>query len=215
MSWAKLDDQLHAHRKAKIAWKAHPRALGMHLLALSYCAGHLTDGLVDEEFVEEKVPAKREREQVTDALVKAGLWTREDDGWRINDWLDYNPSRADVLDRRHRDSERKKRKDSTRNPSGVRLESVKIPDDPSRAPAFPDPTRPQLPPSPPQAGGRKRDRERWEETALAWAGAACVSGPREELLTALRRAAGSDLGASPEAFRAFVDGRYANLLVAA
>jgi hypothetical protein len=125
MSWGKIDDQFHAHRKAKRAWKGHPRALGLHLLAMSYCAGQLTDGLVDDEFVDEKLPSKKEREQVTDALVAAELWVREDDGWRINDWLEYNPSRADTLDKRRRDSERKARgrsAQSGRNPRGVRAD---------------------------------------------------------------------------------------------
>ncbi len=96
MTWAKVDDQFHAHRKATKAWRGHPRALGLHLLAMSYCAGHLTDGLVDDEFVDEKIPQPRERQQATAALVDAELWVREDDGWRIHDWLDFNPSKADV-----------------------------------------------------------------------------------------------------------------------
>jgi hypothetical protein len=173
VSWAKLDDQFHAHRKAKRAWKGHPRALGLHLLAISYCAGHLTDGFVDDEFVEEKIPAQRERSAVTDALVDAGLWAREGEGWQINDWLDFNPSRDEVLDRRRRDSERKKRKESERTPRGIRSDSETTPNDPSRAPAFPDPTRPDhYPPSPPRAGGtgRKRDREKSEQAERALAG---------------------------------------------
>jgi hypothetical protein len=74
MSWGKIDDQFHAHRKAKKAWKATARSLGLHVLAISYCAGHLTDGLVDLEFVEEKLPVARERVRATKALVDAGLW---------------------------------------------------------------------------------------------------------------------------------------------
>lgn len=109
MSWAKIDDQFHGHRKATKAWRGHPRALGLHLLAMSYCAGHLTDGLVDDEFVEEKIPAKRERDAVTNSLVEAELWEREDDGWRIHDWLDFNPSRTDTLDKRRKEADRKAR----------------------------------------------------------------------------------------------------------
>lgn len=160
MSWAKVDDQLHGHRKAKLAWKYHPRALGLHLLALSYCAGHLTDGFVDLEFVEEKLPAGRERENVTAALVNAGLWVPENGGWRINDWLDYNPSRAEVLDKRAKDSARKargKNKESAQSPNGVHTASragARAP-----IPAVPDPT--QSPPSPP-VGGRQRDRIAFE-----------------------------------------------------
>lgn len=167
MTWAKIDDQFHAHRKAKRAWKNHPRALGLHLLAISYCAGHLTDGLVDDEFVEEKLPVQRERNAATEALVDAGLWIREDDGWRINDWLDFNPSREEVVTRRRKDSDRKRRKDTARLPTGVPAEAGGTPSEPPRARAFPDPTRPDLyPPDPPRpAGGtgRKRDKEKFEQ----------------------------------------------------
>lgn len=161
MSWAKVDDQLHAHRKAKLAWKYHGRALGLHLLALSYCAGQLTDGLVDLEFVEEKLPAARERANVTNALVNAGLWVPEGDCWRINDWLEYNPSRAEVLERRRKDSKRKARgihAESNGNPEGIQASSRAGAR--SRGPAVPDPTHP-TPPLPP-AGGRTRDRLAYE-----------------------------------------------------
>lgn len=157
MSWAKLDDQFHAHRKATKAWRAHPRALGMHMLAMSYCAGHLTDGLVDDEFVEEKLPQQREREAVVRALTDAELWRRVDDGWVINDWLEYNPSRADTLEKRRKEAERKARgrqrqaerpanvhpdtgEVSARTSSDVRADET----DPSDGP---DPTRPDPAPT--------------------------------------------------------------------
>lgn len=161
MSWAKVDDQLHAHRKAKLAWKYHPRALGLHLLALSYCAGQLTDGHVDLEFVEEKVPAGRERDNVTEALVNAGLWMPENGGWLINDWLEYNPSRADVLAKRAKDAARKQRgirADSAQSPNGFHEPPAGV-----RAgvvPAGPVPTHPTAPLPP--AGGRQRDRISYE-----------------------------------------------------
>lgn len=107
MSWGKIDDQFHAHRKAKKAWKSDRRALGLHLLAISYCAGHLTDGFVDPEFVEEKLPVARERTATVRALVDAGLWIADQDGWRIHDWLDYNPSKDQVEREREWDRRRK------------------------------------------------------------------------------------------------------------
>lgn len=126
MPWANIDDQFHAHRKAKRAWKS-PRALGLHLLAMSYCAGMLTDGFVDDEFVEEKIPRAGERKATTDALVAAGLWERVDEGWQIHDWLEYNPSRSSIEDKRAKDRARKRggvRKDSARNPDGVGEDSA-------------------------------------------------------------------------------------------
>lgn len=208
MTWAKIDDQLHAHRKVKKAWKAHRGSLGLHLLAMSYCAGHLTDGLVDDEFVEEKLPNDRERVAITDALVAAGLWGREDDGWRINDWLDFNPSRADVEERRRRDADRKatrRRGESTKRPRGHAADTDRNPADPSRAGASPDPTRPDpVPLDPPPAGERKRQREKWEGEALVWARAVGVDGNDVSLLRALRQSEPWKLnGAAPEHFRGF------------
>lgn len=217
MSWAKLDDQFHAHRKAKKAWRGHPRALGLHLLAISYCAGHLTDGFVDDEFVEEKLPAPRERAAVTSALEDAGLWAREGEGWRINDWLDFNPSRDEVLDRRRRDAERKKRKESERTPRGVQTESAATPNDPSRARAFPDPTRPDptpFPPSPPR-GNRTRDREKWKEDAVSYAEAAGVTGRPESVLRAVEQAARYHRFVNLEQFRAFARQNFPSLNVVA
>lgn len=150
MSWAKIDDALHAHPKVARAWKAHPRAVGLHLLAVSYCSAYLTDGRVDLEFVEGKMPVVRERAAVTQALVAAGLWVEADDGWLIHDWHDFNPTRAEVLERRARDADRKakgRRSQSDGNPSGVPPESARNPlgvRQESARPGSdgPDPTRP-------------------------------------------------------------------------
>jgi hypothetical protein len=213
LTWGKVDDQFHAHRKAKRAWKGHPRALGLHLLAMSYCAGQLTDGLVDDEFVDEKIPAARERDQVTAALVESGLWARETDGWRINDWHDYNPTRAEVLDRRRKDAERKHARrhgESTKNPKGVRADSNGSPSDPSRAGAFPDPTRPdptpEDPPCIPPKGGRHKDRVKWEEAALKWARSLGYTADDMTLLRAIRQAEPwTQNGGAAEHFAEFVE----------
>lgn len=89
MAWAKVDDQLHGHHKIKRVWKCRP-ALGLHLMAMSYSACYDLDGLVPEEFVEEKLPSKRERDTALSALVDAGLWEVGPDGWIIHDWAEYN-----------------------------------------------------------------------------------------------------------------------------
>lgn len=217
MSWGKIDDQFHAHRKAKLAWKGHPRALGLHLLAISYSAGHLTDGLIDFEFVEEKLPVARERKQATDALVAAGLWIPADTGWRIHDWLDYNPSRADTLEKRRADAERKARRraaNSTRSPNGRAPDSARTPrgiravsaEPRAGAPAGvsrPDPTRPKSPPAPPE-GGRHRDRVRWEKDIDSYAAEIFPQIPKNERDFAVRQAVkrGAD---STEAVKAHIE----------
>lgn len=93
MSWAKLDDRFHENRKVKRVWRRCPSALGLHVMAITYCAGHETDGFVDVDFVEDRMPKDRERERAVTALVEAGLWHEVSDGWQINDFLEFNKSR--------------------------------------------------------------------------------------------------------------------------
>lgn len=93
MPWAKIDDGLHGHRKIRRAWKESRASLGLHLMALSYCGAHPdTNGFVDEEFVEEKLPRVKEREAVTGVLERNEMWHRGIRGWHIHDYLEYNPT---------------------------------------------------------------------------------------------------------------------------
>jgi hypothetical protein len=115
MTWTKIDDQLHAHPKVMRAWEAHPRALGLHLLALSHCAAYLTDGHVSETFVKRQIHTPAGRRAAVNALVDAGLWECNESGWVIHDYLDFNESREHVQARREADSVRRA---SARNPDG-------------------------------------------------------------------------------------------------
>ena len=100
MAWAKLDDRFYTNRKVRKAWRQSPAAIGLHVLAISYCADELLDGHVDEDFVVERIPDAKARRKITDALVAAGLWVVDGDGWLIVNYLEYNPSRAEVEQRR-------------------------------------------------------------------------------------------------------------------
>ena len=100
MSWARLDDRFDDNRKVKRVWLACPQALGLHVMALTYCTRHHTDGLVDREYVTEKAPQARQRDRMTQALVEAGLWDEHADGWTIHDFLEFNHSRQEIEDRR-------------------------------------------------------------------------------------------------------------------
>lgn len=113
MPWLKLDDQMGEHRKTRrLLRAAGTSAFGLHALALLHCARYLTDGFVEAEFVEEVLDAahvldETERGGLVDALVAGGQWTPRDGGWQIHDYLEHNPSRADVEERRARDAQRK------------------------------------------------------------------------------------------------------------
>jgi hypothetical protein len=90
MGWLRLDD----------AFGDHPKVIGLsdrafraHVMGLLYCARHLTDGIVPRAAAP-KAAAVRE-------LERAGLWTAtRGGGWLIHDFLDYNPSKAETLDKR-------------------------------------------------------------------------------------------------------------------
>ncbi len=97
MSWAKLDDRYDDNRKVKRAWRKDRAAVGLHAMAITYCSRHRTDGVVDIEWLEDRLPASRERNKTLGVLVELGLFEPLDGGehWYVHDYLDYNPSRQD------------------------------------------------------------------------------------------------------------------------
>lgn len=142
MTWARFDDGMGDHRKVRRTLRAAGlSAFGLHALAILHSARYLTDGFVEREFVDETFDVSRtkarERAAILRELERQGMWEPVgDDGWRIHDYLDHNPSRAEVEEKRRRDNERKakgRRPVSERSPRGSRGESGR-----------PVPTRPDL-----------------------------------------------------------------------
>jgi hypothetical protein len=73
MTWFKVDDKLHDHRKVRAAGKA---AMGVWVLAGSWAADNLTDG-----FIPTTVLPRWGTRADANKLVTAGLWhTDEQDG---------------------------------------------------------------------------------------------------------------------------------------
>ena len=100
MAWFKVDDKFWSHPKVLLLSDS---AVALWVRAGTYCAQQLLDGTV---------PARALRllgtEEVADELVDAGLWTREEDGWKFHDWMDHQPSRAEVEERRERERDKKR-----------------------------------------------------------------------------------------------------------
>jgi hypothetical protein len=98
MSWVKLDDTFPEHPKL-IA--AGPLAGWLWVVGLAYCTRHLTDGIIPAAVVPRLVGdtiATRTRQRCVTTLVRVGLWKRDTNGdIRVHDYLDYQPSRAEVL----------------------------------------------------------------------------------------------------------------------
>lgn len=109
MSWVKLDDNFHAHPKVLRVGLA---GAGLFARALSYCACYETNGFVPREWValQEEGQADLGR-----TLVHAGLWEPIEDGYRIQDYLDYNPSREQLAAQREKDRAKKEQMRASSN----------------------------------------------------------------------------------------------------
>jgi hypothetical protein len=101
MPWFRLEDSFHSHPKVI---KAGNEAAGLYVRCGAYAAQHLTNG-----FIPEHVALLYGSHALADALVRAGLWRRARGGWRMPDYLDYNPSREAVEKERRARAERQAR----------------------------------------------------------------------------------------------------------
>lgn len=102
MTWARLDDNFHAHPRTL---QAGLEANGLFCRALSYCAHYLTDGFIPAEWAE----AQGGRRPVT-KLIDAGLIEQIEGGYIVRGYLERNPSREKVEAERRRERGKKARK---------------------------------------------------------------------------------------------------------
>jgi hypothetical protein len=91
--WAKLSDDFHSHRAIR---RAGLEGAGFFALALSYSAKYLTDGFVDDEWVDDTIPSVAKRGALLKRLVELRLLNRVEGGYLIPSYLNCNPSRADA-----------------------------------------------------------------------------------------------------------------------
>jgi len=104
MTWVKTDDNAPNHPKFV---RSGPEAYGWWHAALCYCNRYLTDGVIatkDLPHVYPGVTGARLKRIVT-ALVTQGSADRSPNGLVIHDYLDYQPSRARVLEERRAKAE--------------------------------------------------------------------------------------------------------------
>lgn len=103
MPWIRFEDNFPEHPKVLAISDS---AFRLHVRAIGYCSRHLTDGAVSLAAVRSLVGGRAPR--LSAELVAARMWTTVDDGFRIHDYLDYQPSREEIRKRRTADRERKK-----------------------------------------------------------------------------------------------------------
>jgi hypothetical protein len=175
MSWSRFDDLYDDHPKVMAATHSNALAAALHPQAITAASRRESDGLVDPFWLLARAPDKRKRTEALAVLVRLRLfdvipagetWAGEDDkGHRVvigpfeedrhivHDYLDYNPSSAQLQERRRLDAERKasgRRKDSDGSPAGHEPDSDGSPNGP-RGSAGADP-RPN--PIPSQSQGQ-------------------------------------------------------------
>jgi hypothetical protein len=116
VSWVKYDDQFPDHPKLAALGDLGPLAGWLHVAATCYCSRHLTDGFLPSGALSRLAtfPRRVQASDLAAALVRVGLWEQAEDGYRVHDYLDYNPSREQVERKRAEwaDRQRKSRGES-------------------------------------------------------------------------------------------------------
>ncbi len=138
MPWVRFDDGYLSSAKLS---KLSTSAICLDMAGIIYAARELRDGhlsnrdvLVLEQLLDIKSFPKVARE-----LVDAQRWDVEGDGFAIHDYLDYQPSREEVMAKREKDRDRKSgRKPNGRQPE-IHRKNGGPPPDSGRIPAAPDP----------------------------------------------------------------------------
>jgi len=104
MTWVRLEPDAPRHPKMM---RAGFDGWCLYTLGICYSAHYLTDGLIVREALPAlwpHAPAPKPRQLATIAakLVDVGLWELDPAGWRIHDYLRYQPTKSEVLEQRHR-----------------------------------------------------------------------------------------------------------------
>lgn len=127
MSWGKVDDKLHSHRKTlRIPRRNRVAAIGLWTLVNSWCNAHETDGHVPRDIWDEFGTT----EEIAQLLVSAGFWAEAEDGYQVANWAEYNATAAQNEAKREAERVRKanwragrsqKKSSSDRSPVDVPL----------------------------------------------------------------------------------------------
>lgn len=156
MSWAKLDDQFPDHPKVR---SLGVFGIGLQAAAICYCARYLTDGFLSWSVADQLIasvmapftlpdgqivtPAVTSGMSGDDAaswdwkarMVKAGLWERSRGGFLVHDYLDYNPTKATVLEERAKTAARVAKHRGNGNAAGNAVTNGGVTGAPSPSPS--------------------------------------------------------------------------------
>jgi hypothetical protein len=102
MTWVRLDDGFPDHPKVDAAG---PLAAWLYVCGLAYCARFLTDGHIPADRVA-RLAAVAEPLALAARLVEVGLWERTTGGYRVHDYLEFQPSAERVRRERTQNAHR-------------------------------------------------------------------------------------------------------------
>ena len=94
--WVKIDDNLPDHPKVLAAG---PLAGWLFVCGLAYCNRYLTDGLIPSAMVG-RLADIDDPAPLAGRLVEAGLWIACAGGYKVHDYLEYQPSARKIRARR-------------------------------------------------------------------------------------------------------------------
>lgn len=133
MTWVRIDDGFAEHTKVH---GLSDRAFRLHVHALCYCGRNLTDGDLQPPALRMLMGSCSATRRHVAELVAAGVWDDDEDGCRIHDFTDLNPTAVEVRDKR------RKRQDAGRRGGVAKALANASPVATPRGRA-PDPARPE------------------------------------------------------------------------
>jgi hypothetical protein len=104
--WVRLDSGYFENPKVMVAGR-DGRAL--HIASICWSGSQLTDGHVPEAAAAPLLSKAGVRRGAVEAVVEAGLWVPNGDGWDICGYLERNPSATDVEEDREQWRRRQRR----------------------------------------------------------------------------------------------------------
>ena len=110
MPWLKVANGFTRHPKVE---PLSDKAFRLLVCLLDHCAEFSTDGAVDKSAmgrIHSTINLRFTRRSTPlSELIRRGLVSVSDDAWVVHDFLDYNPSSAQVKEQRAADAERQRR----------------------------------------------------------------------------------------------------------
>lgn len=102
MSWVRFDDRMFGNEKLI---ECGGNSFKLWAFSVSFANNQQTDGFIKRSVLRVLGGTKRSANE----LVKLGLWDEVDGGWMIHDYLDFQPSKAQIKASQQATAERVKR----------------------------------------------------------------------------------------------------------